>query len=132
MEKASKASITIKEFQDLFVWQEGHKLVLAIYAITNEFPKSETFGLANQLRRASVSITSCIAEGFSRGSFKDKYNFYRMAQGSLTEVQNQIIIAKDIDYIEPLKAREIYNQTILIHKLLTGLCKSTKSHYDNP
>ncbi|MFH1565125.1 MAG: four helix bundle protein, partial [bacterium] len=82
--------IKIKSFTGLFAWQEGHKLVLMIYNTTEQFPDKERFGLISQTRRAAVSITSNIAEGFSRKTNKDKVQFYAMAQGSLTELQNQL------------------------------------------
>lgn len=70
----------IKDFTDLNAWKEGHKFVLGIYELTNNFPKDERFGLISQLRRAAVSITSNIAEGFSRYYFKDKVRFYYIAR----------------------------------------------------
>jgi four helix bundle protein len=129
--KDSGNSAKIKCFQDLVVWQEGHKLVLALYNLSANFPASENIGLKSQLRRAAVSVTSCIAEGFSRNTYKDKYNFYRMAQGSLTEIQNQLIIAHDLGYLEKIAFDNIYNQTVFTHKLLTGLCKSTRNRFDS-
>lgn len=81
----NQASRKIKSFTDLNVWKEGHKLVLQVYKLTKEFPKEELFGLTNQIRRAAVSITSNIAEGFSRHSYKEKLQFYSTALGSLTE-----------------------------------------------
>jgi four helix bundle protein len=69
----------IRFFIDLYAWKEAHKLVLLIYNITKEFPKEELFGLSNQIRRAVVSVTSNIAEGFSRNSYKEKSQFYSMA-----------------------------------------------------
>lgn len=89
----------IQNFTDLIVWQKGHKLVLEVYKQTKKFPKDELFGLVSQIRRASVSITSNIAEGFGRFSEKEKLHFYSFAYGSLMEVQNQIIIAKDLGFI---------------------------------
>ena len=71
---------------DLDAWREAHGLVLMIYKITKNFPKDEIYGLTNQLRRASVSITSNVAEGFSRQSYKEKIQFYYMTCGSVTEV----------------------------------------------
>ena len=84
----------IKSFTDLNAWKEGHKLVLMIYETTKKFPKEEIFGLTIQLRRCSVSITSNLAEGFSRQSYKEKSYFYSMALGSVTELQNQILKTK--------------------------------------
>ena len=116
----------IRTFTDLHTWQEAHKLVLMIYKITKEFPKEELFGLVSQMRRAVVSITSNIAEGFSRQSYKEKVQFYSMAQGSNTEIQNQLLIAKDIDYISQEKFNEIIEQSTTVHKLLNGLIKKSK------
>ena len=77
----------IRSFTDLNVWREGHKLVLTIYKQTLNFPKSESYALIDQMRRCVVSITSNIAEGFSRSGKKEKTQFYYMALGSLTELQ---------------------------------------------
>lgn len=117
----------IQYFTDLDAWKEAHKLVLLIYEITKTFPKEEMFGLTNQMRRAVVSITSNIAEGFSRSSYKEKLQFYSMALGSLTEVQSQFIIAKDLAFIATTRYSEIEAQTIIVHKLLNGLIKSSKT-----
>ena len=117
----------IKSFTQLFAWQEGHKLVLQIYSVTDNFPQKEQFGLTNQLRRASVSITSNIAEGFSRRSYKEKSQFYSMALGSLTEVQNQLLIARDLAYIQKENFTEAANNTVTINKLLNGLIKKSKT-----
>lgn len=119
MEEANK----IKSFTDLHTWQEGHKLVLLIYEITKDFPKEEVYSLTNQLRRAVVSVTSNIAEGFSRNTSKDKNQFFVMAQGSLTELQNQLIIVKDVGYLNQRKFNEILEKTVIVHKLITGLRK---------
>ncbi len=117
----------IKSFTDLNTWKEAHKLVLMVYKITKDFPKEELFGLTTQLRRAVVSVTSNIAEGFSRNSYKEKLQFYSMALGSVTEVQNQILIAKDIGYISDEKFNEVDSKIITTSKLLNGLIKKTKS-----
>ena len=121
--------IPIKSFNDLEVWKEGHKLVIQTYKVTKTFPKEELFGLTNQIRRASVSITSNIAEGFSRGSFKEKVRFYCIALGSLTETQNQLIIARDIGYLPLEDFDKIYSQTILVNKLCNGLIKKSKTFF---
>jgi four helix bundle protein len=121
----------IKSFTDLIVWQEGHKLVLMIYDITKQFPKEEIFGLTNQLRRAVVSITSNIAEGFSRQSYKDKVKFYYISLGSLTEVQNQLLISKDTKYISQEDFNKIAKQTVKVSKVANGLIKSSKNKIRN-
>ena len=121
----------IKSFTDLIAWQEGHKLVLMIYNITKQFPKEEIFGLTNQLRRAVVSFTSNIAEGFSRQSYKDKIKFYYISLGSLTEVQNQLLIAKDIKYISQEDFNKTTEQTTKVSKIINGLIKSSKKRIPN-
>jgi four helix bundle protein len=118
----------ILKFTDLDAWKEGHKLVLFIYQSTKDFPKEEVFGLVSQMRRSAVSITSNIAEGFSRRSFKDKLHFYVMAQGSLTELQNQLLIARDIGYITKVRFSEIAELSVVSHKILSGLIKKTQSY----
>ena len=121
----------IKDFKDLIVWQESHKLVLAIYKITKSFPKEEIFGLTSQIRRAAVSITSNIAEGFGRQGYKEKVQFYYLAQGSLTELKNQLLIAKDIGYLKEKQFSEAASQANDAHKLLQGLITKTKSFLNN-
>lgn len=117
----------IKSFTDLNAWKEAHKLVLLIYKITKNFPKEEQFGLINQIRRAVVSVTSNIAEGFSRSSYKEKSQFYSMALGSLTEVQNQLLIARDLEYMSKAEFAELAGITITVNKLLNGLIKKSKT-----
>lgn len=110
----------ISSFKDLHVWQEGHKLVLSIYQVTKDFPKEEIFGLTSQIRRAAVSITSNIAEGFSRATLKDKLSFYTIAKGSLTELQNQLLIARGVGYLSQKDFMELANQTVVVHKMLNA------------
>ena len=116
----------IAGFRDLIAWQEGHRLVLHIYRLTKQFPQDEMFALTSQLRRAAVSITSNIAEGFSRPTKADKIHFYAIAQGSLTETQSQIEIAKDVGYISDEDYQAVQEIAIITHKLLTGLTKSLR------
>jgi len=118
----------IKSFTDLDTWKEAHKLVLMIYKTTKTLPKEELFGLTSQMRRAAVSITSNIAEGFSRQSYSEKIQFYSIAQGSTTELQNQLLIAKDVGYLTQKDFDEIASQSVIVHKLLNGLIKKSKKH----
>jgi|SRR3989344_4601801 len=121
----------IKSFTDLNTWKEAHNLVIMIYKITRGFPKEEQFGLVSQLRRAAVSITSNIAEGFSRNSYKEKIQFYFMALGSLTEVQNQLLIAKDIGYLDKNQFNSLADRSVMVNKLLNGLIKKSKTMIHN-
>ncbi len=87
-------------YKKLIVWKETKNLVLLTYKITDNFPKSEEFALKNQIRRAVVSILSQIAEGWLRNTIKDKLHFLDIALGSLLEVEAQMDISKDLDYIK--------------------------------
>lgn len=119
----------IQSFTHLSTWQEGHKLVLAVYKATDEFPDKEKFALIDQMRRSVLSVTSNIAEGFSRQGKKEKIQFYYMARGSLTELQNQLLVARDITYLSKEEFSHIAEQTVLVHKLLNGLIKSAVAKY---
>ncbi len=88
-----------KSFKDLIVWQKSYKLVLEIYRLTGNFPKSETYGLSQQMRRAAVSVPSNIAEGYGR-KHKAEYNqFLSIAYGSLLELETQYLLSIDLKYI---------------------------------
>jgi len=116
----------INKFTDLNAWRESHRLTLAIYRITEIFPDKERFGLTIQIRRAAISITSNIAEGFSRETYKDKAYFYSIARGSLTELQNQLLLSRDVGYISEKEFNKLADQTIIAHKLISCLIKKTK------
>ncbi len=83
------------------------------------------------MRRFSVSITSNIAEGFSRQSYKEKVQFYSIAQGSVTELQNQLLISKDVGFITENMYLELSEKSILVHKILSGLIKKSKTYIHN-
>jgi four helix bundle protein len=116
----------ISSFTQLYAWQKGHKLVLLVYGLTNKFPKHELFSLVSQLRRALISITSNIVEGFGRRSMKEKVQFYYIAAGSLTEVQNQLLIARDLSYITNEEFQSAANLSVEVAKLLNGLISKSK------
>lgn len=117
----------IYSFTDLKVWQKGHTLVLAIYNLTKQFPRDERFSLIDQMRRCCVSITSNIAEGFNRQSGKEKIQFYYISLGSCTELQNQLLVARDVGYLTKNDFRALASLTIETHKMLNGLIKSIRS-----
>lgn len=85
-------------FQELVVWQKAHLFVLAVYRMSQAFPKSELYGLTSQFRRAAVSIAANIAEGFRKRGKADKLRFYNIAQGSLEECRYYLILTKDLEY----------------------------------
>ena len=89
---------TAKRFEDLQVWQKAHSFTLAAYRYSAGFPKTEVYGLMSQLRRAAVSISANIAEGFRRRSKVDKARMLNIAQGSLAEVQYYLLLAQDLGY----------------------------------
>ncbi len=108
-------------------WQQAHQLLLLVYKYTDSFPPKEIYKLTSQIRSAAVSITSNIAEGFGRKSYKEKLQFYSIAMGSLIEVQNQLFISKGVQYLSQEGFDHIYRQSIRVHKLLNGLMKKTKT-----
>ena len=118
----------IRSFTDLVAWQESHKLVLLVYKLSKNFPKEELFALTSQIRRAVISIVSNIAEGFSRGTSKDKNQFYLIALGSLAELQSQLLVARDLGYLTKSDFTQVANQTVIVRKLLSGLLRSSQSY----
>lgn len=118
--------IKIKSSTDLIAWQQSYQLALLIYQITKKFPKEELYCLSTQIRRAAISTSSNIAEGFSRGTYRDKNRFYFIALGSLTETQNQLLLARDLGYLPKNQFDNLANKTISINKLINGLIKSPK------
>ncbi len=119
---------TIKDFTDLVVWKKGHIVVLDIYVITKGFPSNEAFGLVSQMQRCTVSFTSNVAEGFSRRTKKEKLQFYYTALGSLSELRNQLMIARDLKYISVEKYQELEGKCLELRRLINGLIKSSMGY----
>lgn len=115
-----------KSFTELKVWQEGHKLVLETYRLSESFPKSETFGLTSQLRRSVSSITANITEGFERGTKKELHQFLMIARGSLGETQNHLLLARDLKYLAETDFQKLAAQAVSVHKLLNAFLRSLK------
>jgi len=116
----------IKKFYDLDAWKKGHELVLEIYKFTKDFPAEEVYGIISQLRRASSSITANIAEaeGFARYHFKDKTRFYYQARRSMAEVQNFLLLAKDLEFIDLKTCKKNGEKANEISQLINGLIRS--------
>ena len=117
----------IRSFEDLIVWQKARELASLVYDITDNFPKSERFGLIDQIRRAVVSIAANIAEGFSRYHLKESILFYRNSRGSLSELKSHFYIAYDRKYLKRQEVDQIFDLIDNIGKMLNGLINATKS-----
>ena len=109
-------------FENIQAWQKAHTFVLLVYRITLSFPNEEKFGLVSQFRRAAVSIEANIAEGYKKISKADKLRFLNIAQGSLEECRDYIILSRDLEYISTEQFCELYDSIEVASKLLNGYC----------
>ncbi len=117
----------IQNFYDLDAWRKAHELTMEIYRITKKFPKDELYGVVSQLRRAASSITANIAEGFARYHFKDKVRFYHQARGSSAEVQNFLLLVKDLAYIDLEICKVLSDKSQQVMQLINGLIRSIEN-----
>ncbi|WP_445431776.1 four helix bundle protein [Chryseobacterium indoltheticum] len=113
-------------FKELLVWQKSINFVTEIYELTNNFPKNEMYGLISEIRRASISIPSNIAEGNSRRSVADYLQFLKIARGSCAEVETQLIIAQNLKFLSEEHYLKLNQDIIEISKMLNGLINSLK------
>lgn len=111
----------MKSYRDLIVWNKSVALVTLIYIVLKKFPDEEKFGLVAQIKRSSVSIPSNIAEGYGRNYTKDYSRFLQIARGSLYEMQTQIEISKNLNFISETDVKEILNLALEIEKMLNSL-----------
>ena len=112
-----------RSYSDLEVWKLSIDFVKKVYQITHNFPASEKFGLINQIRRAAVSIPSNIAEGQGRNSIKEFKQFLAISLGSLAELETQLIIAKEIEYLTQNGLDALLSPLDRIRKMIKGLSK---------
>lgn len=122
---------TIKAFEELIIWQEARKFTNNIYRVTKKFPKEELYGLTSQMRRAAVSVMSNIAEGFDRRTTKEFISFLIIARASVSEVQNDLYISLDLNYINTEKFQTNYDYAQKIAKLVNGLITYLKSQTES-
>ncbi len=111
----------IKSYRDLKVWQKSIDLVKEVYALTRKFPKQETFGLTNQIQRSAISIPSNIAEGQARQHASEFRQFLYIALGSAAELDTQMVIAYELQYMTEPQMRDIEMRIIEIRKMIFGL-----------
>lgn len=114
-------------FRDLRVWHEAMKLSVDIYRLTAGFPKYEIYGLAQQMRRAAVSVPSNIAEGKGRHSNRDFARFLYNARGSLLELETQIMIARELQYLSVQQGEELQDRATKVGRSLTGLINAVRT-----
>ena len=112
--------------KDLRVWQQSIEMVTSIYKMTKGFPKDEIFGLISQMRRAAVSVPSNIAEGYARGSEKEKLHFLRISSGSMSEIETQLMLSLNLGYIGQEICDELSEQITSVWKQLNALITSVK------
>jgi len=117
----------IKSYKDLLIWQKGIKLVKLTYLICKDFPKDEVFGLQSQIKRSSVSIPSNIAEGYGRNTSQSFIQFLRIARGSLLELETQLIIAKELDFVDVDSFEEMSALITEESKMINGFIKSMEN-----
>src|SRR5438132_4573717 len=113
--------VVMKDFRQLKVWEKAHLLALAVYPITARFPREKTYGLTAQIRRAASSIPSNIAEGCGRDGDAELARFCIIARGSATELEYQLLLARDLTLLHPDDYEQLSQQTIQIKRMLTVL-----------
>ena len=112
--------------KDLRVWQQSIEMVTSIYLMTKAFPKDELFGLVSQMRRAAVSVPSNIAEGYARGSDKEKLHFLRISSGSMSEIETQLLLSLNLGYVSQEDFDELSEIVTSVWKQLNALISSLK------
>ena len=116
----------MQDFRNLKVWQKAHQLTLAVYQVTAGFPKAESFGLVQQMRRAAASVPTNIAEGTGRGSDADFVRFIWMANGSVKELDYQLLLSFDLGYVPDAEYQSLRTQVDEVKRMLAGLIGSIK------
>jgi len=114
----------MKDFKDLRVWQKSHALTLAIYRVTQRFPKEEMYGLTSQIRRAAVSVAANIAEGCGRRSDREFRRFLQIARGSASELEYHLLLARDLRFPSAQEYTSVQAAVAEVQRMLTALVKS--------
>ncbi len=112
--------------KDLRVWQQSIDLVTSVYLLTKNYPKEELFGLVSQMRRAVVSIPSNIAEGYARGTDKEKLHFLRISSGSMSELETQVMVSHNLGYMNLEERNAMLEDITSIWKQLNALITALK------
>ena len=122
--------MVVKSYQDLIVWQKAMNVATMIYSLVKKLPKEELFALSDQMRRAAVSIPSNIAEGQARNSTREFLQFLAIARGSKAELETQLLLCVQVNYLAPTDISEVMEQLQEVGKMLHALTKTlTTAHY---
>jgi four helix bundle protein len=116
----------MRDFKDLAVWERSHGLTLALYRATEQFPKSEMFGLTSQIRRAAASVPTNLAEGCGRWGDGDMGRFIQIAMGSASEVDYLLFLAKDLGYLAAAESADLAAELSQIRRMLTAFYKRVR------
>ena len=126
------SSEMLKNYKELKVWQKSYRLCLEAYKMTAQFPKEEKFGLISQIRRSVVSVPSNIAEGYGRKTTADYIKFLYIAYGSNCELETQIMLSGDLNFLEGDKVKIIIDEIHGVERMLKALIKSLERKHLNP
>ena len=109
----------MRDFRELKVWEKGHRLTLAVYEATSEFPREELYGITTQLRRCSASIPANIAEGCGRKGEAELGRFMLISMGSASELEYHLLLARDLDYLDSQQYQDLSQRTQQIKRMLS-------------
>jgi four helix bundle protein len=115
-----------RNYRDLLAWQKAMALVKSVYEVTREFPRTERFTLTDQVRRAAISVPSNVAEGQARRSPREFAHYVRLALGSLAELDTQLVIARELGYVNGSASEAVEAQVVEVRKMLNGLLSSLR------
>lgn len=117
----------MQDFKKLKVWEKGHQITLAIYKVTARFPKEELYGLTSQMRRAAASVVSNIAEGCGRTSRADFGRFLQMATGSASEIEYQLLLARDLSLLKADEYQDLEKGVVEVKRMLSALMQRLRA-----
>jgi four helix bundle protein len=122
----------LTNYKELKVWKKSYQLCLDVYTLTEGFPKDERFGLTSQIRRSAISVPSNIAEGYGRKTIADYIKFLYIAYGSNCELETQIMLSGDLNFIDKIALNTIMEEINEVERMLKALINSLKNNHLNP
>ena len=131
-EGSGAARRTVRAYHDLEVWRAGVRLARDTILIARELPREEQYGLASQMRRASISVPTNIAEGWGRGSRKEFIRYIRIARGSLFELETQLVVARVAEYVAPARVAPLRRTCAQLSRMILSLERSLRRNEVKP